>query len=237
MNNLSNDLKFQQQLQELEEDEDINLLEYIYVLYRYIFLILFCVLIGLFGAYHYNKTLPLFYASRTTFLIPGESSGNSEGGGLAKLMGVSGGGAGGTSGFIFMAMETDRLKNKIAAKFQNYYQTKDLTYIKNQLNLSNLSISSTPSGIFILSFKSQNPEIILNVINSVFDSLQELNLELQIITRKDMIIPLDPPKAPEPVPVEKSKNILFGGVGGAILGIILSFLIDFIRKNLARSKS
>ena len=116
MNNLSNDLKFQQQLQSLEEDEDINLLEYLYVLYRYIFLILFCVLIGLFGAYHYNKTLPLFYVSKTTFLIPGESGGNSEGGGLAKLMGVSGGGAGSTSGFIFMAMETDRLKNKIAAR-------------------------------------------------------------------------------------------------------------------------
>lgn len=213
------------------EDDEIPILEYIKFLLKNKIIIIFFVIVGVIVAFYYNSRTHMYYQASTTFFIPSGNDASGSTPSIASLLGGKTGASGSVSGFMLMIIDTERLRNKIAMDFEHYYQTKDIDLIKSKLGLNALKISAGANGVYSLIFHSEDPKIILPVLDSTFKNLKLLNIELDILAQRDFYKILDPATRSYPVTEDKKKNFLIFGFGFFVAGVFFCLCIDFLKKN------
>jgi capsular polysaccharide biosynthesis protein len=225
----------------VREDDDIDLMQYIFVIFRYSYILILFVLLGIGAGYHLNKKLLMTYSAKTTFYLPGSSGGGASaaGGAIASLLGGGGANLNEVGSYIFMVMSTDLLKDKIALDMQRkgFFKNESVDAVKIKLELGKLKVESVGYGIYALSYAAKDPVVILPVLDSTFNSLQSLNEDLKILTKRDFIFLLDKAKSPIQISPDKNKNYMLGIGSSFVLGIVVIFVIDFMRKSYRKLKT
>ena len=175
-----------QPYQHLQEDDEINLLDYWRVIWKYKILIgIICSAIVLFSAI-YSFCLPKIYKSTAT-ILPAQSNqgssimGNPAAQNIALLTGIS---TSTTDEKTFLSILKSRtIKEKIVNQFnlKDYYKCLRLDSAINSLG-GVTKISPSKDGIISIDVEDKEPEMAAKIANAYIEHLNQLNAEFGIGT-------------------------------------------------------
>lgn len=210
-------------------EDEINLIEYILVIFRYKWFILVVILLSMAGVVAYNTyTTPQYQASCSFFLPTDSSASSSPLAGYAQLLGGSAPANIGT--YITMFTESDRLKSLIASDMTDQFHLSNDAII-GKLNLGKkLKLEAAKNGAMSVSYEYSDPKITVKVLESYLKNIVYLNQYYNLSPQREIFVILDPVKLPKsPSKPNKKLNLIIGGIASFFLSIILVFIIDFSR--------
>ena len=210
-------------------DDEINLIEYILVLFRYKWFIFVFIVLSMAGVVTYNKLATPQYKASCSFFLPTDSSGGSPLAGYAKLLGGEAPANVGT--YITMLTGSERLNSLIIADVCGQNSKTDLKLGKK------LKLNSESSGIYSVVYQCSEPKTAVKVIESYLKNIVYLNTYFNLSTQRELFVILDPVKLPKsPSKPNKRQNLIIGGIASFFSSIILVFIIDFFRSLYASYK-
>lgn len=177
-----------QQYQHLQEDDEINLLDYWRVIWKYKILIgIICLTIVLFSAI-YSFCLPKIYKSTAT-ILPAQGSGGSGSSmmanpavqNIAPFLGIS---TSTTNEKIILSILKSRaIRERIVNQFnlKDYYKCLQLDSAINSLSGAT-KISPSKDGIILIDVEDKDPKMAANIANAYIEHLNHLNTEFGIGT-------------------------------------------------------
>ena len=204
--------------------EEIDFVEYIKILSKYKWVIIFCMVMGLIAAFVYNERAQNIYTAKVTFFLPGQAAASSS---YSQLLGLPSASAGFDS-YITAFVMSNRIKQYVAKDMRKYFSTLTTQEILATLNLGGgLTIGKDETGMFNLEFQSPNPKLISSVLDSYLKNLIRMNSQFEISSQRQVITVLDQPEiSKKPIKPTKNKNLVIGFVGGLMLGIVVAFIIN-----------
>jgi len=176
-----------QQYQHLQEDDEINLLDYWRVIWKYKILIgIICSAIVLFSAI-YSFCSPKIYKSTATILPAQSNQGSSIMGNpavqnISLLTGIS---TSTTDEKTFLSILKSRtIKEKIVNQFnlKDYYKCLQLDKAIKSLDGATKISHSIKEGIISIDVEDKDPEMAANIANAYIEHLNQLNAEFGIGT-------------------------------------------------------
>ena len=204
--------------------EEIDFVEYIKILSKYKWVIIFCMVMGLIAAFVYNERAQNIYTAKVTFFLPGQAAASSS---YSQLLGLPSASAGFDS-YITAFVMSNRIKQYVAQDMKKYFSKLTADEIISTLNLGgDIHLIKDETGMFNLEFQSPNPKLISSVLGSYLKNLIRMNSQFEISSQRQVITVLDQPEIPKkPIKPTKNKNLIIGLAGGLILGMVITSIIN-----------
>ena len=177
-------------------DDEIDLMPYIKHIVKNWRLFIYASVIGIIIAFILSFILPKKFKASTTFIMPETVTSIPPGGSILASLGYSscsGGGASGVySGLIMPIFNSYRIKAYVAQSFiedaqfiamdgfLDLDQTQQVNTVIGTLAFSENITLEQKEGVYIISYISKEPDIILPVLNAYLNALIQLNDELNI---------------------------------------------------------
>lgn len=220
-------------------ENEINLADLIKVVRKYSKLIVAIVIIAICFSFLYSKAQPGKYQASATILPLDSSTGS-----LASALSIFGGSGPSASGARIIAVgksrilaksvivELDLLKVIYKKRWDEATQnwkgnfTPSLEDAAGSIS-GQVEIKATKEGLLAVSFTWDEPELAARIANTYVDKLADFinNRSLNVTFQKvDQALP---PSAP--FNKNTKKNILMAGVGSLFVGVLLAFLVDYIK--------
>ena len=229
-------------------DDDIDLMPYIKHVVNNWRLFIYASLIGIIIALILAFILPKKFKASTTFIMPETVASNLPGGGILASLGYSsfsGGSASGVySGYIMPIFNSYRIKAYVAQSFiadarftsmdgfLDLDQTQQVNTVISTLAFSKNITLEQKEGVYVISYISKEPSIILPVLNAYLNALIQLNDELNIDSDVLQIIPLDEAIEPKGAFFPNQKKFILIAVAIALFGVGGYLVVEKVVRNL-----
>lgn len=222
-------------------EDEIDLREYLIVIWKYKFLVLFVAFISVIISFVLSSRQPIIYKAEAT-IMPLGSSGGALSGALSSISILTGGG--GSGGIDFDSI----LKSRALAKMVARDEDLDLIQVFDKQNALNKtwaalgqeekilsiaqsiqgSIKAMPkNGLIVISFDWNEPKLSAKIVNKYIEKLAQFFNAKGITNNFDLIDEALVPGAPSK---DTKKNLLVGFVIGLFVGIFLAFFIEYLSK-------
>lgn len=214
-------------------DDEIDLMEYLVLIWRYrIFLVVF-VIISLFSCFIFHRVATPRYEVRTSFFVVMDNGPTGSGSalmGYAQLLGM-GGMNQDMSGYIISLIESKNMLLRIADAFKEDFSGLEPQEIIDKLRLKKrMRIKMEKNGLFIMRYENSSAAQAFAVVDLYLKNLIIMNKSLQLSAQNNFITVLDAPELPEQPSWPKKKiNYVLTFIGSMFLGVFLIFIIETIR--------
>ncbi len=196
-----------------QDDPSINVFMYLSVLFKYKYLFVFSLVMGvLFAAlFNYQISTPQ-YEGRITF-ISSESVASQ--GGLASYAQLLGKGTSDANRYIQIILDSNQFKYKLSEQLlTKYFETAikealqkqeildtheaKVNYVTRLLNYKqNLTWTIDKNSLYTLTFKSVSPHLTHSILSEIPNVLSDVNTSLNFLINKDTIIIVDNSQLPD----------------------------------------
>ncbi len=226
-------------------EDEIDLREYLIVIWKYKFLVLFVAFISVIISFVLSSRQPVIYKAEATIMPLGSSAGGLSSA-LSSISFLTGGGGGG--GIDFDAILKSRALAKMVARDEelNLIQVFDTrnSLAKNDkwenlkaeekvLSIAQSiqgSIKATPkNGLIVVSFDWNEPKLAAAIVNAYIEKLAQFFNAKGITNNFDLIDEALVPRAPAK---DTKKNLLIGFGIGLFVGVFFAFFIEYLRKTM-----
>lgn len=206
--------------EQMRNDEmEIDLIELFHVLLKKAWVILLCLTIGAmsFGVYTKLFISPQYQATSTLYVLGTSVSMSGVDMSLSKQL---------TADFTVLA-KSRPVMEKICEKLKEEYQYTDVDYSVEQLQ--GMITAENPSGTSLMRMTATNadPQLAADMANAAADAVAERISEVMVIDRPSSVE--DAAKPAYPISPNVKKNVMMGGMVGAVLAVgvfTLLFLMD-----------
>ena len=206
--------------EQMRNDEmEIDLIELFHVLLKKAWVILLCLAIGAmsFGVYTKLFISPQYQATSTLYVLGTSVSMSGVDMSLSKQL---------TADFTVLA-KSRPVMEKICEKLKEEYQYTDVDYSVEQLQ--GMITAENPSGTSLMRMTATNadPQLAADMANAAADAVAERISEVMVIDRPSSVE--DAAKPAYPISPNVKKNVMMGGMVGAVLAVgvfTLLFLMD-----------
>jgi len=212
---------------EYDKYDEIDLFDYIKVIYKYRKFIVIFALICAFASGLVTLSKPKIYQASATFFPMNVSESynfNSEGFVPHQLN---------IKDLIISILESRKMADKIIKdlELQKIWHSKIIDDLRVTLKgITNITIEK--NGIIKLSVKSESPEISAKIANSYVDNLSFFNNELELGVERRIVQVIDRAIVPEMrMSRGTKKNVMLSGMASFMFAIFLSFFIEFVKNS------
>ncbi|MFA5879407.1 MAG: Wzz/FepE/Etk N-terminal domain-containing protein [Candidatus Margulisiibacteriota bacterium] len=206
---------------------EIDIYEYLRIIYKYKWILIFLVFIGFMCGYFYAQRKPNMYESSLVFFLPmTETASASLDSSYAQLLNMSSSSSG-FADYLFMLMNSRLFKKYVYDDLKTNYNY--IEKLDTNLDLSKLKLAKIGTLTFSISFQSPDKNLIVPVLDSALKSLQKLNEKFNIIAQKDFIIVLDEAEKPQsPLNKNINRSIIIFTAAALGIGLFFIFLLEFL---------
>ncbi|MCK5287529.1 MAG: hypothetical protein KAJ14_08925 [Candidatus Omnitrophica bacterium] len=208
-------------------EDEIDLVDYIKVIYKYRKFIVIFVLICTFFSGLVSLSKPKIYQATATFFpmdINASYDFNSESFSPRQLN---------IKDLIISILESRKMADKIIQdlELQKIWDIKVRDNLRVKLK-GITKITLEKNGLIKLSVKLESPEISAKIANSYINNLSFLNNELELGVERKIVQIIDRAIVPETrMPRGTKKNVMLAGMASFMVAIFLSFFIEFIKNS------
>ena len=208
-------------------EEEIDIVDYIKVIYKYRKFIIIFALICAFVSGVVTLSKPKTYQASATFFPMDVSDSydfNSEGF-VPRQVNIK--------DLIISILESRKMADKIIEDLdlKKIWKLEYKDNLRNTLN-SITNITLEKNGIIRLSVKLEAPEISAKIANSYVDNLSFFNNELELGVERKIVQVIDRAIVPEiRMPRGTKKNVMLSGMASFMFAIFLSFFIEFLKNS------
>ncbi len=167
---------------------------------------------------------PTEYRATTLLFVPIEEQSQSLG-----ILGIQSSRQGTIEGMLLSLLKSQALLIPVAEKFElnKVYHT---SIPSSAHTLSKKIRLYEERGIYVLTVEMPNAQLSADIANHIPIALEALNSRLEIVGKKEILKVLDPAIVPGgPYKPNLSRSLQFGFLGGILIGIFLSFVVEYIR--------
>ena len=212
--------------QENRHRDEIDLVDYIRVVYKYRWLIVLIVLVSMFfaGITSLMKT-KIYEAQATFFPMNTDYSIQSQGVVMEPRLDIE--------DLIISILESRKMADRIIEQLdlKKIWNEKLLTHTRKRLDTST-KINFDKNGIIKLSVMTESPKLSADIANAYVDNLDYFNVELDIGAKRKIVQLIDRAAMPEEkMPRGTVKKTIVTGLISLLLAIFLSFLLEFINRS------
>ena len=207
--------------------DEIDLFDYIKVIYKYRKFIVIFALICAFASGLVTLSKPKIYQASATFFPMNVSESydfNSEGF-VPRQVNVK--------DLIISILESRKMADKIIEdlELKKLWNSKLKDNLRVTLKgITNITLEK--NGIIKLAVKSEAPEISAKIANSYVDNLKFFNNELELGVERKIVQVIDRAIVPEMrMSRGTKKNVMLSGMASFMFAIFLSFFIEFIKNS------
>lgn len=212
-------------------EDEIDLIDYIKVIYKRRWMIVIIVLISVLFAAVSSLLKPKMYeASATFFPMNVDYAVQSEG--FTIKPGVN------IDDLIISVLESRGMADKVIEQLN----LKDIWNAKfksaARMVLKKISkITPEKNGLIRLSVVTDSPQISANIANAYVDNLDYFNREFNLGVQKKIVQVIDRATVPEErMPRGMKKRVILSGMVAFMFSIFLSFFVEFIQKSNIKEK-
>lgn len=206
--------------EQMRNDEmEIDLIELVHVLLKKAWVILLCLIIGAVAVGGYTKLFvtPQYQATSTIYVLGNSVSMSGVDMSLSKQL---------TADFTVLA-KSRPVMQKVREKLKEEYEYTDVDYSVEQLQ--SMITAENPSGTSLMRMTATNadPQLAADMANAAADAVAERISEVMVIDRPSSVE--DAAKPAYPISPNVKKNVMMGGLIGAVLAagvFTLLFLMD-----------
>ena len=204
--------------------EEIDLAAYMRVIYRYRFMIIGMIVIGMLSGGIPTARQPIQYQTSATFFPLNLDSANS---GIAMS-----GQKNSVSNMIISILKCRTMADRIIDQLDlKKLWGKNLS-VDTRRKLRGISeISVGENGLIKLKVTLPDPVLAAEVANAYVDNLEYLNAEFQLGARRKIVQVIDRAIVPEkPLADGFMKKITLSGMASFMLAVLLAFFLEFMKK-------
>jgi len=212
-------------------EDEIDLVDYIKVAYRYRWMIIAIVLISmvLTGAFSFMK--PKMYEAQATFFpLSTEYGVQSQGFIMKPHLNIE--------DLIISMLESRKMADRIIEQLnlKDTWNQNLSTYVRKKLDNA-AKVSLDKNGIIKLAVHTKSPELSAKIANSYVDNLDYFNRELNIGANTKIVQVIDRATVPEVrMPRGTIKKTFLAGMASFMFTIFLAFFIEFIKNSNLKSR-
>jgi uncharacterized protein involved in exopolysaccharide biosynthesis len=214
--------------------DEINLIDYLKTILSYkLFLFIFITLSTLLCMAYNHYSTPI-YSTHTVFFINSDDN-SSQGGLMSKVSFFTGGSNSSISNYLIALINSKRIKVSLSENLKlKRFKNKNTNEIISELKLyKKVKIRKDAYEVYTLSYENTDPKLAYEVIQEYLRLIPQLNVELDLSPKKDIITILDSPFIPKyPFKPRKLMNL----VASTILSFSFGILFIFLHAGFKKSK-
>ena len=221
----------QHQPQYHEDEIDIDLVDYIKIIYKRWKIIVVIVFISMLVSGIFSLMKPKMYEAQATF-FPLNAQSNIETGGIVIKPSLD------IKDLIISILNSRKMADRIIEqlKLKDTWNQNLSAHTRKSLDKAT-KISLDKNGIIKLSVHTTSPELSAKIANSYVDNLDYFNRELNIGANTNIVQVIDRAAIPEErMPRGTVKKIFLNGIVSFMFAIFLAFFIEFIKKSNLKSR-
>ena len=207
-------------------EDEIDIVDYIKVAYKYRWMIIAVVLISMFLTGVSSLMKPKMYEAQATF-FPLNAQANIETGGIVIKPSLD------IKDLIISILNSRKMADRIIEQLKLKDTWNQSLSAHTRKSLDNATkISLDKNGIIKLSVHTTSPELSAKIANSYVDNLDYFNRELDIGATTKIVQIMDRATMPEErMPRGTVKKIFLNGIVNFMFAIFLAFFIEFIKNS------
>jgi len=210
-------------------EDEIDLVDYIKVAYKYrwMIIVIVCISTLLTGAFSFMKP-KMYEANATFFPMDVKYSVESQGSMMQPTIGIK--------DFIILIFESRKMTDRVIDQLNLDEPAKKKLMLKNSLT-SSVKIQIRKNGLIKLSAQSKSPELSAKIANAYVDNLDYFNRQLDIVAQRNIVQVIDRATVPE---VRMSRGTVrktfLAGMASFMFAIFLAFFIEFVKNSNLKNR-
>ena len=225
-------------------DDEIDLLPYIRHIIAHWRWFVVASIVAVIVAMGLALVLPKEYQASTTFFVPEATTSVGQSGVMAQFGLLSSGVSGQYSGYMMPIFNSRRIKQHVASqllaegwfnadpKIKALEGNDQISAVIGKLKFSKYTSLQLKEGVHIITFRHQDPRMVLPVLTAYLTALIELNDELNIDSDRLQIVPLDEAIEPKGAVFPNHKRFVLMAIAMAILGVFGYLVAQKIIKDM-----
>lgn len=212
--------------QQQSYEEEINLIEYVKVIYKHRIMIITFVLVSMLSAAIFSLHKPKIYEASATFFpmnVKEYYTSQPETFSMKRKLDIE--------DLVISILESRKMADRIIEQLNLKEAWK--TKLDAQRALKDATkITLEKNGIIRLSVQTQSSELSANIANAYVDNLDYFNRELDLGAQKQIVQVIDRAAMSEQrMPRGTIKNTILAGVTSSMFAMFLAFFLEFIQKS------